>query len=411
MYNYHFYLSDSTNKNGKQSIKLRYYENRSSRIQINVGIEVLSRYWNKEKSFLKNSKDIENEYEKLSKLDSLAGKIIIPYKDKVRPLSKELFKSQFLNGEPSSVESITKDLFSELDTYIEDKKSKVTNDVIKDYNTLKKHLLGYEEYSGEIITFRTFDFQFYEKWSDYLAYHAPLKNGGYGMKNNTIGKLVKNLKAFLNDRIKKKKISPIDLSQFKVIQEEVDHIYLTDEEIQEIVKVDCSNDEELQNIKDFFIIGCLTGLRFSDIKRIRPEHIDKNDFLSLRQKKTFGRIVIPLRKQVKVVLDKYKGRAPDIDSFTFNKRIKNLGALAKINNEIEIEHQRGNLRESKISKKHELITSHTCRRSFCTNAYLSGVDVQLIMKISGHKTEKAFRRYLKISNYEAAQKLKEAWGI
>jgi hypothetical protein len=33
------------------------------------------------------------------------------------------------------------------------------------------------------------------------------------------------------------------------------------------------------------------------------------------------------------------------------------------------------------------------------------------MKISGHKSEKAFRRYLKISNYEAAQKLKEAWGL
>ena len=411
MYNYQFYLSDSINKNGKQSIKLRYYENRSSRVQINVGIEVLGRYWNKEKSFLKNSKNIENEYEKLSKFDSLVKKIITPYKDNGKPLSKKLFKLQFLNGEPSSLETVIKDLFSELDIYIEDKKSKVTKDVIKDYNTLKKHLLGYQEFSEEIITFKTFDFQFYAKWTDYLAYDAPLKNGGKGMKNNSVGKLVKNLKAFLNDRMKRNRIIPIDLSQFKVIQEEVDHIYLSDEEIQAIEKVNCSNNEELQKVKDFFIIGCLTGLRFSDIKRIRPEHIDKNDFLSLRQQKTFGRIVIPLREQVKKVLDKYEGRAPDIDSYTFNQKIKGLGESAKINEKIEIEHQRGNLRDSKVLEKHKLISSHTCRRSFCTNAYLDGVDVQLIMKISGHKTEKAFRRYLKISNYEAAQKIKEAWGI
>ena len=411
MYNFRFYISDKSNQNGTHSIKLRYYENRHARIQIDTGIEIPLKYWNKEKSFLKKSKEVGSEYVQLTQMDSLANQIISSYRNQGKPLSKKLFKKQFEDGEPSINTKPVEDFFTEFEHYLESKKGKVVKDVIKDYNSLKKHLEGFQEFSGIIVDFNAFDYHFYQEWTDYLAYHAPLKNGGVGMKNNTIGKLVKNLKAFLNDRMRRNRIKPIDLTAFKVVQEEVDHIYLTADEIQAIAAVDCKDDEELERVQDFFVIGCLTGLRFSDISRIRPEYLDNEGFLNIRQKKTSGRIVIPLRKQVKEVLAKYGGQAPDIDSFTFNKRIKELGDGAGLHQKVEIEHKRGTIKESQLLEKYKLISSHTCRRSFCTNAYLDGIDVQLIMKISGHKSEKAFRRYLKISNYEAAQKLKEAWGL
>ena len=50
--------------------------------------------------------------------------------------------------------------------------------------------------------------------------------------------------------------------------------------------------------------------------------------------------------------------------------------------------------------KWQLLTTHTARRSYCTNAYLSGVPIQDIMNISGHKTEKSFRVYLKMKDSE-----------
>tara|TARA_R110000765_G_scaffold295818_3_gene390991 strand:- start:19205 stop:20443 length:1239 start_codon:yes stop_codon:yes gene_type:complete len=411
MYNFRFYISDKSNQNGTHSIKLRYYENRHARIQIDTGIEIPLKYWNKEKSFLKKSKEVGSEYVQLTQMDSLANQIISSYRNQGKPLSKKLFKRQFEDGEPSINIKPVENFFTEFEHYLESKKGKVVRDVIKDYNSLKKHLEGFQEFSGIIVDFNAFDYHFYQEWTDYLAYHAPLKNGGVGMNNNTIGKLVKNLKAFLNDRMRRNRIKPIDLTAFKVIQEEVDHIYLTADEIQAIAAVGCKEDEELERVKDFFVIGCLTGLRFSDISRIRPEYLDNEGFLNIRQKKTSGRIVIPLRKQVKEVLAKYGGQAPDIDSFTFNKRIKELGDGAGLHQKVEIEHKRGTIKEAQLLEKYKLISSHTCRRSFCTNAYLDGIDVQLIMKISGHRSEKAFRRYLKISNYEAAQKLKEAWGL
>ena len=290
MYNFRFYISDKSNQNGTHSIKLRYYENRHARIQIDTGIEIPLKYWNKEKSFLKKSKEVGSEYVQLTQMDSLANQIISSYRNQGKPLSKKLFKKQFEDGEPSINTKPVEDFFTEFEHYLESKKGKVVKDVIKDYNSLKKHLEGFQEFSGIIIDFNAFDYHFYQEWTDYLAYHAPLKNGGVGMKNNTIGKLVKNLKAFLNDRMRRNRIKPIDLTAFKVVQEEVDHIYLTADEIQAIAAVDCKDDEELERVKDFFVIGCLTGLRFSDISRIRPEYLDNEGFLNIRQKKTSGRI-------------------------------------------------------------------------------------------------------------------------
>jgi integrase len=57
--------------------------------------------------------------------------------------------------------------------------------------------------------------------------------------------------------------------------------------------------------------------------------------------------------------------------------------------------------------KYNLITSHTARRSFCTNAFLSGMPAIDIMAISGHTTEKSFLIYIKATAEQKAQKIAE----
>jgi integrase len=59
--------------------------------------------------------------------------------------------------------------------------------------------------------------------------------------------------------------------------------------------------------------------------------------------------------------------------------------------------------------KYELVSSHVCRRSFATNLY-GKIDTLTIMKITGHKTEKQFLDYIKITPKEYAEKLKEYWN-
>src|SRR5688500_526098 len=62
-----------------------------------------------------------------------------------------------------------------------------------------------------------------------------------------------------------------------------------------------------------------------------------------------------------------------------------------------------------VKPKYAWVTSHTCRRSFCTNEFLAGTPVELIMKISGHKSVKDFYKYIRITPEEAANKIKMIW--
>ena len=62
-----------------------------------------------------------------------------------------------------------------------------------------------------------------------------------------------------------------------------------------------------------------------------------------------------------------------------------------------------------MKPKYAWVMSHTCRRSFCTNEFFDGTPVTLIMAISGHKTEKAFRKYIKADALQKAQMIKKIW--
>ena len=66
-------------------------------------------------------------------------------------------------------------------------------------------------------------------------------------------------------------------------------------------------------------------------------------------------------------------------------------------------------RQQTTHAKWELLTTHTARRSFATNEYLAGTPTLTIMAITGHKTEKAFLRYIKLVSSDHARLLKDHW--
>ena len=56
---------------------------------------------------------------------------------------------------------------------------------------------------------------------------------------------------------------------------------------------------------------------------------------------------------------------------------------------------KGGVRKIINTPKWQHLTTHTARRSFATNQYKAGVPAITIMAITGHKTEKAFLKYIK----------------
>ena len=136
---------------------------------------------------------------------------------------------------------------------------------------------------------------------------AITRTGLKGLKRNTIGKAIKHLRLFLKDRIRRKIIPPIDLNEYKVFEEVADATYRTSYEIETIYKLDLSLNPKLETARDLLILGCLTGLRFSDFSSIKPEDI-RNGKLHIKQQKSDHWVVIPFRATAhEILITKFKG--------------------------------------------------------------------------------------------------------
>ena len=275
---------------------------------------------------------------------------------------------------------------------------KLQREYKKTFGYLKEYAKKYKE-----PDFKDIDLEFYQNFVDMLK--------SKGLAPNTVGKKIQTLKLFLNEA-KDQDLNPYTKYQskrFTAPSEESDNIYLSKDEINQFYKYDLSKHPTLERVRDLFIIGCWTGLRYGDLTRVTPETI-KGEFIEIRQSKTGKKVVIPLHSTVKEILNKYNGKLPKpMTNQKFNVYLKQAASKAEINEPCKKTVLEKGLRVERTVKKHEIISSHTARRSFCTNAYKDGIPSLAIMAISGHKTERAFLRYIKTDAKEHAEMFYKKW--
>lgn len=193
------------------------------------------------------------------------------------------------------------------------------------------------------------------------------------------------------------------------IQVEVESIALNESELNQLAKLDLSNKPHLERARDLFLCGCWTGLRFGDLSRVRPENI-QDGFIYITQSKTGDRVTIPLHPVVSEILQKYDGQLPPaISNQKTNEFLKAIGQLAGLNDPIHQTEIKGGIKRTVKRQKWEMVSTHTARRSFATNLYKSGFPSPSIMKITGHKSEAAFMKYLKVSPDDHARLLQQHW--
>lgn len=197
--------------------------------------------------------------------------------------------------------------------------------------------------------------------------------------------------------------------RFIAPQELTDKIYLSETEIDIIYKHEYELFSQIDNVRDRFVMACCTGIRFSDYEEIREENIFSNEhgeFVRVKAAKTGTIAVIPLNRMAKEILTKYNYQLPKvIGNANFNDYLKQIGKDAKLDQVIHISVTRGGKSQTETKKKHELIQTHTARRSFATNLFLAGYSGIEIMKITGHKTEVEFLKYIRVTSEEVAFKM------
>lgn len=262
------------------------------------------------------------------------------------------------------------------------------------YNRYKLYTYNIlEEYIGKRQpTFNDIDYTFCEGFIEWMSER--------GLCANTRGSHVKFIKAAMNEAHKNKLHQNEDFRTFRKETEQVDAVYLTNEEVTKVAQLPLCGSHGL--VRDIFILGCHTGMRFSDYSRLSMDDISDGVIHFITQKcKT--PVDIPAHPRVIEILNKYGGTMPKISGQKFNAYIKDVCKEAGINESVLVRKSGKHIR----CQKWELVSSHTARRTGLTNMYKAGIPTYRCMMISGHKTEQVFLTYLRITQQENAQYLKD----
>lgn len=241
------------------------------------------------------------------------------------------------------------------------------------------------------LTFENLDKMYYHDFDNYMIEKS--------FSPNNRGKHFKEIKAILREAEDRDiNVNPaFHKKSFRVIRTESDSIFLNEVDIKKLLKAELS--PALGKLRDIFIMACYTGQRHSDWNQIRKENIsveNGREILKISQQKGKKVVHLPVHPIVKSILNKYGDNIPKvITNQKFNLFLKTIGDKAKLGR-ITI---KGN-----IVEKSEQISTHTARRSFATNAYLSrSMQVYEIMNCTGHKSESSFLKYLKLNGMDYAK--------
>jgi site-specific recombinase XerD len=204
---------------------------------------------------------------------------------------------------------------------------------------------------------------------------AMLENGN---SNNTINRKFKTIRQVANYA---ELNCDINIKAFKLFKS-VSYVnpmrqYLTIEQIKQLESLKIEPDTQLDNVRNAFIIGCNTGLRYSDL-----EYFDykKNVVLDngvkriiMTTKKTGESVNIKIWDKIDLLLQNLKPLPTNVHT---NRLLKELAAAIDV----------------------PTLTFHLSRHSFATTLINKKVGIERVSKLLGHKDIKTTQIYAKISN-------------
>lgn len=320
----------------------------------------------------------------------------IPTPGEIKDLFNDMVgrKTKTNAGLPSQDEN----LFKVFDIFTSEmgKKNQWTVSTHQKFNALRQHLKLYDAK----LSFPTITENKVQGYVDYL-----LKKG---LRNTTIAKNLAFLRWFLRWAAKKGYYQSTLHDTFKPKLKGVDGnskeiIFLTRDEISRLESWQFApTQSSLARVRDVFLFCCFTGLRYSDVAKLKRTDI-KDGFFDVVTQKTNDGLRIELNKHSQAILDKYKDEnirgglaLPVISNVKMNVQLKAMGQVCGIDEPTRIIYFRGNERHEQVLPKWALLTTHCGRRTFVVTALQLGIPSEVIMKWTGHSDMKAMKPYMAI---------------
>ena len=395
-----FYLKSPANK--ENTLIYLFFSFNGQRLKFSTGESINPKNWNFERQRVKKSVAGGNSINDL--LNTIEAEINEIYRNGIMNksnLTSSNIKGQLLKNLNMEVKETPKTLFfyynEFMETYFEEKKP----NTIKKYRTLENRLKLFEKATKYKITFESIDSQFYSLFRKYCITEMKYLN-------NTTAKFIVNFKTFLYWAKEKGYNENFKFENFKIRNDETDIIYLTESELMSLYELDLSSNIRLNNIRDTFCFACFTGLRFSDIERLKKENINDEE-IHFITKKTQDSLIVPLNDFALEILKRHEYLLPVISNQKSNDYLKELGKLAGIDEITPLTQFRGVEEIKTTEPKYNFITFHTARRTFVTLSLEKGMRPEIVMSITGHKDFKTMKRYIKITSKVKLIEMKQVW--
>lgn len=428
MGNINFYLKKAEPATGKALIYLQ-FKFSGQKLVFSFGQSVDPKNWNSNKQRVKSNRETtaDGDHSLNELLDNLERILEKSYKEELKngiPTPDRLkgYLVDFINkNKVERREGPT--LYSLIDRFIageilkRDGKEKSVGS-INNYRTVKLHLQAFEKKYRYPINFDSITLEFFYKYVQFLRKdleHSPQREPGRkvvihkkGLSDNSIAKDISIIKVFMGEAVDLGYTSNYQFRNKKFSFSEVptDAVYLTEAEIIKLYRYELTN-KKLEQTRDLFVFGCFVGLRYSDYSDIKPENITEIDgelFIRTTTKKTSEEVIIPCNPIVMEIFKKYEANPNKLpraySGQKFNDYIKDVCQMVGLT-------EKGRMASQPEKELYLCISSHTARRSFATNFYLQGFPTIDLMKITGHRTEKAFLTYIRVSKLDTAKRLSQ----
>ena len=249
----------------------------------------------------------------------------------------------------------------------------------------------------------------------------------YGISNSTLDKWLKDLNTIINwcdsnnfilekknriKKVQKEAVNKLSIKQHKNLEvalrkKEFDWLKTSkfeDHIVESIIDGKKVSKTSLIKTKDMFICMTILGCRFEDFSEFNEINIIQR---SQRANKTMSRYEANINKTFLSLMNKHNYSFL-ISNQHFNKRIKEvfrqfyeyymtMENVPESDLKYVVESHRGKYVNIKVLNKYEKIGAHTARRSFATMAYLDGgFPKEMVMKFTGHKSEREFDKYINL---------------
>jgi site-specific recombinase XerD len=261
------------------------------------------------------------------------------------------------------------------------------------YNTSLKHTINFLEWKYKIsdIEISKIDHAFITEYEFYLRSVRKCCN-------NTAIKYIKNFNKIIKICLANDWLDKNPFANYKSKVKEVERIYLSEGEIQNIIDKDFKN-ERLSLVRDIFLFSCFTGLAYIDVKNLTKSHIsigiDGDKWIFTHRQKTESASKIPILSVTQMIIDKYENHPqsvyeekllPILSNQKMNAYLKEIAAVCEIEKEL---------------------TFHIARHTFATTVTLTnGVPIESVSKMLGHKNLRTTQHYAKVLDRKVSEDMK-----